>query len=934
MSLTIGMGARRRALIGYTGFIGKSLMSQMDFTDLYRSTDIHEIEGSEFELIVCAGAPATKWHANKFPLEDKKCIDALVSSLGSVKTEKFVLISTIDVYPDISCGGNEDLDMKVPDIAHAYGQNRRWLEMRVIELFGNSACVVRLPALYGRHMKKNWIFDLLHGRSDMFPSINKNSRLQWYNVDRLAVDIESATSAGLPVVNLFPEPLETQEIISTVFPLYQNELSSSAVRFEYDITTKHSRAMGGERGYILSCTDVLQDLQKFCSQYVRMPAALDRLMISMIAWDDSSETVCLKALQAYGILHLECTPSKILGACWHERPQSQYIFKERIAQFGMDAPSMQAILFQKPLLKLFGSEQQRLALARHCNAVLSLASSVGTKYVVWGSPAQRHTGGKELYQCNEIAIKFFRTLSEFALTKGIVVVMEANAVQYGCDFCTTLDDAASLVRTVGMRSFRLHVDTGCMTMSSDPVECILKNADIIESVQISEPFLGSFENPQCNHLAMASVLVQCGYTGLISIEMKSSGTSSLRHLVKALDFVMHTYSCLLQSPTRHISPLCTVCVVGGGWYGCHVACSLADLGMKVVILEAKDQLFQGSSRYNSARLHAGYHYPRSYFTRKQIAFSLRLFKDKYADLFCALPRNYYCIASAGSQLDFGSYKQILRSSNLDFHVVEPASVGITNVEGCIVAHDEGLLLVDEPCRFFQDAFKKRQKNIEVVLNQRVQTIEESDDGVKVNGRDFDWLISCTYNSLTLPSTLGQVGCYYEVCLSLVYRTVSAVPAMAVTVMDGNSEFFTSLFPWAQTREDLQSQGLRYTLTNVKHTPLFKGRAFREAEAFTVTFKEADAETLRPSFESAICHVFPSFKSLFVYDSFFLSTKCKPVDESAANHSASRETLVTGQGRVLNCFSGKIDTIFVAENSVRSYILPKLPFRRQETDSES
>ena len=123
--------------------------------------------------------------------------------------------------------------------------------------------------------------------------------------------------------------------------------------------------------------------------------------------------------------------------------------------------------------------------------------------------------------------------------------------------------------------------------------------------------------------------------------------------------------------------------------------------------------------------------------------------------------------------------------------------------------------------------------------------------------------------------------------------------------------------------DLQSQQVTYTLTNVKHTPVLKTKVYSETQEFISSFCEADVMILRPFFEAAIIHFFPSFESIFKYDSFFLSTKCKPVDESAANHSASRQTLVTGQGRVLNCFSGKVDTVFVAENAVRAHILPRL-----------
>jgi len=52
-------------------------------------------------------------------------------------------------------------------------------------------------------------------------------------------------------------------------------------------------------------------------------------------------------------------------------------------------------------------------------------------------------------------------------------------------------------------------------------------------------------------------------------------------------------------------------VVGGGIFGCYAALHLAGRGAKVAILEKETRLFQKASLVNQARLHGGYHYPRS-----------------------------------------------------------------------------------------------------------------------------------------------------------------------------------------------------------------------------------------------------------------------------------------------------------------------------------
>ena len=72
----------KKALIGFTGFIGSTLIRQSHFDELYRSTNIDEIRGKNFDLIVCAAAPAWKWLANKNPEDDYAKVSALIDSLS------------------------------------------------------------------------------------------------------------------------------------------------------------------------------------------------------------------------------------------------------------------------------------------------------------------------------------------------------------------------------------------------------------------------------------------------------------------------------------------------------------------------------------------------------------------------------------------------------------------------------------------------------------------------------------------------------------------------------------------------------------------------------------------------------------------------------------------------------------------------------------
>src|SRR5690554_6697215 len=88
----------KNALIGFSGFVGSTLLKQTNFDFLYRSTNIADIDGQTFNMVVCAGAPAQKWIANKEPEADLQIIKGLIEHLKTVSCKTFVLISTVDVF--------------------------------------------------------------------------------------------------------------------------------------------------------------------------------------------------------------------------------------------------------------------------------------------------------------------------------------------------------------------------------------------------------------------------------------------------------------------------------------------------------------------------------------------------------------------------------------------------------------------------------------------------------------------------------------------------------------------------------------------------------------------------------------------------------------------------------------------------------------------
>src|SRR5262245_57924665 len=87
-----------RALIGSTGFVGQTLLRSSTFDAVYHRADIDSIRGRRFGTLICAGLPAEKWRANREPAADLANMNGLCAMLREVECERFVVISTIDVY--------------------------------------------------------------------------------------------------------------------------------------------------------------------------------------------------------------------------------------------------------------------------------------------------------------------------------------------------------------------------------------------------------------------------------------------------------------------------------------------------------------------------------------------------------------------------------------------------------------------------------------------------------------------------------------------------------------------------------------------------------------------------------------------------------------------------------------------------------------------
>lgn len=254
------MTTLRTAIIGATGFVGGNLRRQTAFSDEFNSTNIGELAGRAFDLVVCAGARAEKWRINQDPQPDRRSLATLTSVLETVRAERFVHISTVDVYPKPNAV-DENTAIDRTNL-HPYGLNRLELEDFVRQRF--DAFVVRLPGLFGEGLKKNIIFDFM-AENDV-DQIDSRARYQFYGLNNLWSDIERASGLGVKLVNFATEPVTAADIARSAFG---RDLENQDPRHEpamYDMWTTYGRELGGVGHYVLDASSVLDQVGDFVAR--------------------------------------------------------------------------------------------------------------------------------------------------------------------------------------------------------------------------------------------------------------------------------------------------------------------------------------------------------------------------------------------------------------------------------------------------------------------------------------------------------------------------------------------------------------------------------------------------------------------------------------------------------------------------------------------
>lgn len=354
-------------------------------------------------------------------------------------------------------------------------------------------------------------------------------------------------------------------------------------------------------------------------------------------------------------------------------------------------------------------------------------------------------------------------------------------------------------------------------------------------------------------------------------------------------------------------------VIGGGFYGCCLALYLRSISQKVLLVEASDALMTRASRVNQARVHTGFHYPRSAVTAVKSMLLHRKFLEDFPEAIVDEFQMLYAIAKRRSKVTAKKFHRMFSDMGAPIEVAQPNDRALFDGD-----------MVEEVFACFETAFdysilasamavRLDEAGIELRLSTKVQALEARGDGALAGLSDGSevtarYAFNITYaqiNSVLEMAKLPKARLKHEVAELALIEPPAQLRARGVTVMDGP---FFSTMPYP-------SAGL-YSLTHVRYTPHESWSdegdvrdAYRHFASHKYdtryAFMQRDAQRYLPCLEASKYH-------RSIYDVKTVLIKNEQDDGRPILFHQS-----PGGGRVISILGGKIDNIYDLFEAVKS-----------------
>ena len=257
-------------------------------------------------------------------------------------------------------------------------------------------------------------------------------------------------------------------------------------------------------------------------------------------------------------------------------------------------------------------------------------------------------------------------------------------------------------------------------------------------------------------------------------------------------------------------------IVGAGLYGLYSALYLAkkQKNFEIIVLEYDSEPFKRATFINQARVHMGYHYPRSLSTAEKSAHYFRRFMEDYEFSVLTQFDQVYATSSHFSWTNAEQFVKFCKDAGIRCDEVNPRKY--FNEGMC-----DGAFLTEEytyDAKILRDYFLeelRKYPNVSILYNQRILSVDKNKEEFVLHmgdGREHHtrFLLNATYASTNQVSALLGFEAFkikYELCEIILCDVNDKLRDIGLTVMDGP---FFSIMPFGKTGQ--------HSLTSVTFTP--------------------------------------------------------------------------------------------------------------------
>lgn len=267
-------------------------------------------------------------------------------------------------------------------------------------------------------------------------------------------------------------------------------------------------------------------------------------------------------------------------------------------------------------------------------------------------------------------------------------------------------------------------------------------------------------------------------------------------------------------------------IIGAGLYGLYSALFCGLRGQHVLVLEGDSAAFRRATYINQARVHQGYHYPRSISTAMKSAGYFERFNQDYAFCINSEFDKIYATSRRYSWSDGEQFKSFCKAANIPCKELHPERFFKGDMcDGAFLTREytyDAMILKDyflEKLSGLNNVKIQYGINIQKVSRQSDYYFIRTDEG---NEYQAGFLLNATYagtNQILDMLEYEKFKIKYELCEIILCDVNDKLEQYGFTIMDGP---FFSIMPFGKT-------GL-HSLTSVTFTP--HATAYDEVPVFS------------------------------------------------------------------------------------------------------